>query len=103
MSSRKFPQTKEYELSLLLAGDPEFKELREYIDAFIKAALKKFEMTQSEYNELYTQLTADIRIAAERFLNYQGEKKEYKFSTYYSWYLSERLNKSVGIKRKKTG
>ncbi len=100
MSEKSFPQDKEYELSLLLNADGEFKELNDYLDAYIKIALGGFEMPQETYNTLYRELREDIHIAAERYLRSDAREKDYKFSTYFSWYVSERLNKNSDLKRK---
>lgn len=97
---KNFPQSKDFELSLLLKPDPEFKDLREYMDQYIKQALKKFEMSQEVYDQLYWQLTQDIAVAARRYLQNDRSKNDYKFSTYYSRYLKDRLNGSIGLTKK---
>src|ERR1035437_7781811 len=97
---KKFPQSKEYELMLVQSPDPEKRELREYLDQYIKRALAKFEMTKTTYAELHGQLIEDINVAAERFLKNRDDTEQYKFSTYFSWYLKERLNKNSAIRRK---
>ena len=101
MPAKEFPQNKEYELSLLLKADPEFKELRAYLDAYIKLALDKFEMSQETHDSLYRKLHGDIPVAAGKYLHNEASKKDYTFSAYFSWYVSERLNEiSDELKRK---
>jgi hypothetical protein len=97
---RTFPQSKEYELTLVQSPDPKKRELREYLDQYIKRALAKFEMTKKTYAQLHGQLIKDIKVAAERFLKNRDGTEQYKFSTYFSWYLKERLNRNSAIRRK---
>jgi hypothetical protein len=100
MLAKEFPKDKEYELSLLLKADPEFRELSEYLDVYIKLVLGKFEMPQEIFERLYLELHGDIPVAAEKYLQSDARKKDYKFSTYFSWYISERLNKQKELRRK---
>ena len=100
MPAKEFPQNKEYELSLLLKADPEFKELREYLDAYIELALDKFEMSQETHDSLSLELHGYIPVAAAKYLQNEASKKDYKFSAYFSWYVSEHLNKNSSLKRK---
>ncbi|HEV2694765.1 MAG TPA: hypothetical protein VG347_17855 [Verrucomicrobiae bacterium] len=100
MPTNKFPQDKEYELSLLLKTEGNFKALDNYLDAYIKTALDGFEMPQHIHDALYRELHEDVPVAAERYLKSDAREKDYKFSTYFSWYVSERLNKNSEIKRK---
>lgn len=100
MTKNEFPQDKEYELSLLLDPAPNFQKLTEYLDGFIKTALGKFELSEETYNALYHALRADIPVAAERYLKSKSREKDYKFSAYFSWYISEWMKKIPGLKRK---
>jgi len=90
---KKFqPQNKEYELSLLQKGDSEFKELQEYLKPYIEDALAPFTMPKKTYENLHKELMNDIPIAAKRFLDNKSANTDYKFSSYFGWYISERLN-----------
>lgn len=100
MPTTGFPQDKEFELSLLLKSNHDFKEMVEYLDTYIKLVLDRFEMSQETYRALYQELINDVPIAAEKYLQSHGRKKEYKFSAYFSWYASERINRTLGLKRK---
>ncbi|HEV2693333.1 MAG TPA: hypothetical protein VG347_10605 [Verrucomicrobiae bacterium] len=100
MPKYEFPQNKEYELSLLLDPAPGFKKLKEYLDSYIKLALDKFVLSQDTYDRICLELHEDISVAADKYLKSKSREKSYKFSTYFSWYLSERVNKIHGIKRK---
>ena len=86
------PESRKYEILLLQKNDPEFKELKKYLEPYIKDILAHFSMTQKTYNILYKQLMDDIPVAAEHFLNGKSMDADYKFSTYFGWYISERLN-----------
>src|SRR5258707_10048198 len=91
-SEKDFPRDKEYELSLLLKPDPERKELRAYLGPYIKLVLNRFEMPAAAYERLYRELDNDVLIAAERYLLSPAREADYKFSAYFSWYVSDRLN-----------
>ncbi len=90
---KKFqPQNREYELSLLQKNDPSFEELKKYLKPYIEDALAFFLMPKETYDILYKKLIDDIPTAAKRFLDGESLSADYKFSTYFGWYISERLN-----------
>jgi hypothetical protein len=95
-----FPQNREYETSPLLDPDPTMAGLRQYMDAYIKLVLSRYEMPASTYEGLLNNLRLDVMVAADRYLEGAAERK-YKFSAYFSWYVSERLNSTPGLKRRK--
>ncbi len=88
------PQSKEYEIALLQKGDPEFKELKEHLIPLIKSALNHFIMSKETYNQLYKEILEDVSVAAKRFLKSGRQDKDYKFSAYYTWYISQRIEQA---------
>ena len=88
------PQSKEYEVSLIKTNDSDVKKMKEYVITLIKSALGHFLMSKETYNKLYKEMMSDILVAAERFLKSGGQDKDYKFSTYYSWYISQRIEQT---------
>lgn len=100
MEIKPFPQSREYELELLKASAPEFERLREYLEPYLRRILDTFECTQETYDQLYYGLVADIKIAAEKYLTHRTGKEDYKFSSYYSWFVGERLKKYPSLKHK---
>lgn len=100
MGVKPFPQNKKYELSLLTGPQSDFRALETYIEQYIKIALGHFELTPKLYNQLLKDLRDDIAIAAKQYLESPARDADYTFSTYFSWFVSERLNKIKGLKRK---
>jgi len=96
-------KSREYEIMLLQKGDPEFKDMVEYLKPLIEDVLARFSMPQEIYDKLYEGMVKDIPIAAERFLGGGSLEAGYKFSTYFSWYISEWINNTNDelIKRKR--
>jgi len=97
---KPFPQDKEYELSLLLQNDPEKRQLMAYLDPYLRMVLDRFDLTDTLFQSLYHALQDDVVIAAERYLSGSARHGDYKFSAYFSWYLSERLDSVHGLKEK---
>ncbi len=90
---KKFqPQNKEYEMSLLQKNDPEFEELKKYLKPYIEDALALFSMPKKIYGILYEKLMGDIPVAAKRFLENKSMDTDYKFSSYFGWYIGQRIN-----------
>jgi len=92
--NKKFQsQSREYEINLLQKGDPEFEDMVEYLKPLVEDALARFSMPRQVYNQLYKDIMNDIPIAVERFLKSEKSmNSDYKFSVYFSWYISERVN-----------
>jgi hypothetical protein len=85
-----FPQDKAYELSLLKKGAP-FDDLRSYLRPYLRSAIEGTHVIEAEQDRLLRELDAEVTVAAERYLASDATKQDYKFSTYFGWYLSQRL------------
>ena len=79
-------------MSLLKKDDPDFSETKRYLKPYIEDVLAHFSMPEKTYRTLYNNLMNDIPVAARRFLEDNQTKPKYKFSTYFGWYISKRLN-----------
>jgi hypothetical protein len=82
------------ELQLLLSDNPKFQNTVKYVDLLIEEVLDRFEMTSEQRNELHGRLTLDVTIAAVRYLhNKRDITGAYPFSTYFTWYITDRLER----------
>lgn len=95
------PKSREDELSILLNDDPDFRNTKNYLDALILAALNRFEFSLKKRNQLRKELLQEVPVAAERFLSGDQNQRDFKFSTYFTWYIAQKINKQPNLKRKK--
>jgi len=80
------------ELALLQSDQPDFLATTEYLHPLITQGLNLFEMSPADYRRLENQLLLDVRIAAARFLgNTANHTAGYRFCTYFSWYIHQRI------------
>ncbi len=87
------PKTREEEMLILQADTVDFEHTAEYIKPLIEKVLSRFEMEDSVYKMLYADLADDVKIAATRFLgNEESMNADYKFCTYFSWYISHEID-----------
>lgn len=92
----KFPESKEKEYELV--ANPDTSMLIEYISKYIDMVLDRYEMDAHIHEYLRKVLTDDIIVARRRFLD--GNENDYKFSTYFSWYIHKLLEDRNDITRK---
>jgi len=98
---KKFtPKTAEKERKTVLNDDPLFMQTKEYLKPLIWTAINTFELSKETQTKLFWKLVNDVPIAAQRFLKGDGLKKDYKFSTYFGWYIGQRINAIKRLKRK---
>jgi hypothetical protein len=83
------------ELALLNRDTPGFPHTQAYLEPLIESILDRCGLTGLQREKSRRLLLDDVVLAAGRFLsdpkNLSGE---YKFSTYFTWYVGERLNRS---------
>jgi hypothetical protein len=101
MSKKFIPQNIDQEQKLVLNDDEFFTQTKNYLKPLILSSIDLFDLSENAANELFWKTMNDIPIAAKRFLGRNKTKKDYKFSTYFSWYIKERINKIKPLKRKK--
>lgn len=77
---------------MLAADDADFSATRTYIERYILQALSIFDTPEEERNTAYRNLMALVPAAAKRYLE-NPERKEFRFSTYFGWYISEESKK----------
>jgi hypothetical protein len=95
------PLEREQELLILLNDDDSFTNTKHYLDALILQALSHFKFTREQHDTLHHQLVNDVPLAASRFLNNERNiDADFKFCTYFTWYISERINKIEGLQRR---
>jgi hypothetical protein len=85
----------------LLAGDRiEFEDSQAYLAPLIEDALALFAFSQTDYESLRQELLSTVPVAARRFLNNPSTlAAPYKFSTYFTWYISQAIDRYFHIRR----
>lgn len=90
---KKFPQDKEYELKLINNSD-DFKSLKEYLSEFIDLAFKKANLNDTQkQNVIKLRLWNNLPNIIEQYKKSGGPDKDYKFSSFFSWHLSQEIDK----------
>ncbi len=94
-------KSREEEIEILLNDTDDFQNTKKYLSPLIRYAIGLFEINLDQSKELYYLLISDVEQAATNFLaSKKSANADYKFSTYFGWYISERIN-HLGLKRKK--
>lgn len=86
------PLSREKDHELLQTDDAQFSHTVAYIEPLILSALSLFRAPEEEKNAALRNLLRMIPVAAKRFLDNQQDA-DYKFSTYFGWYISEEVKK----------
>jgi len=90
------PKSTHEELALLLSDNASFQKTSEYLGDLLDDVLDRLAMTADQKREAYAALMMDIPVAAHRYLrNRRDITGAYPFSTYFTWYISERLNNNA--------
>lgn len=90
------------QIRILLSDDESFSTTKEYLKPLILKSLSHFELTGAQHQSLLNQLLGDVRIAANRYLGTDRHiDADYKFSTYFTWYIAQRINKTQNLKRRR--
>lgn len=92
----KIRKTRKEEIAMILDDDASFSNTKKYISVYVKTAVdeKCAYLSKTKQKKLYEEIMADVPIAIERFLvNDRHKKADYKFSTYFSWYMAQHINK----------
>ena len=83
------PKTAPEEFLLVTSDDSDYSQTKAYLLPLIRQALKEHGGDSIEaFEEL---LLSDVPVAARRFATNHQQSPGYKFSTYFSWYISQRL------------
>ena len=95
-SSKRFQALPlEEELQLLRTDNQAFERTRQYLLPLIESALSNSELDQEQRPWLIEQLLSDVPLAARRFLANHNRTRSYRFATYFTWYIAERLRRGV--------
>jgi len=87
--------SRDEELEILEKDDKSFTRTTKYLEPWITQVLKKQNLDDGKFAKLYAELISDISVAARRFLENYTPDKTYKFSTYFGWYIAQRINKTA--------
>lgn len=94
------PMNRQEELRLLRTDDRWFSHTTDYLEPLIAGALAHFVFSRRDYQALYEDLISSVPLAARRFLrNPKNLRASYKFSTYFSWYISQGIDRHFNIRR----
>jgi len=98
----KFRQkTPQQEYKLIQNDTFDFFETKKYLEPLIINAIKHFKLEKVIQKKLTMEILSDMPIAIKKFLaNKDNAKKRIKFSVYFTWYISQRINSIKNIKRK---
>jgi hypothetical protein len=100
MSNTFVPRLREEELALLQGDTPDFQDTQAYLTPLIEGALALFAFSETDYRSLREELLSTVPIAARRFLeNPKNLAASYKFSTYFTWYISQAVDRYFHIRR----
>lgn len=81
---------------MILNDDSSFSNTKKYIGVFVNAVIDEHcaDLSKIKQKKLYEEIIVDVFIAVERYLaNDNYKKSDYKFSTYFSWYMTKHINK----------
>jgi hypothetical protein len=98
----KFRQkTPQQEYKLIQNDTFDFFETKKYLESLITKSLNHFKLTKIIQRKLMIEILSDVSIAIKKFLtNKENMRKRIKFSLYFTWYISQRINSIKNIKRK---
>lgn len=87
-------KTAEEEYDLIVGDDSNFTQTKRYLEPLISQALNRYQLSEEIRQKLIRDLIfIDIPIAVKRFLsNKENKNSNIKFSTYFTWYIAQRLN-----------
>ncbi len=87
------PLSLEEEMMILSMDTPAFTKTREYLKPLIEQVVQHH-LPKARQAETIDLLIADVAIAAECFCEkYSLSNAPYKFSTYFTWYIEQRVNR----------
>jgi hypothetical protein len=104
MESKFKPKTIKGEYKLIVDDDKEFfMQTKEYLKPLILSILSYFELRPEIKTKLFWECVNDVPFAAKKYLENKNtkSKRDYKFSTYFTWFISQRINKIKHLKRKR--
>lgn len=90
-------KNREEEIGMIKNDDTNFSNTKKYIGVLVKVAIedKCSDLSKIKQKQLYEDIMADVPVAVERFVENERDKKvDYKFSTYFTWYIAQHINKA---------
>ena len=91
------PKKIEEELGILfydfIFNKKEFKKTKVYMKPLIKQVVSRTDFKGNIKSLIIENLIKQIDVAAEKYIVNLNLDKKYKFSTYFTWYISEEIKK----------
>jgi hypothetical protein len=85
------PLSRREEIILLLSDDHDFTSTQLYLMPLIVQAVNRLTLSDRNSRQFRNALLADVSVAAQRFLRSRSDKTTYRFATYFTWYIQERV------------
>lgn len=83
---------RDWEIALITSDDDHFARTRTYLAPLIANAAKRV-TDPAERHRVLIELDRLVAVAAQRFLaNPKNLSENYKFSTYFTWYIAQVVN-----------
>lgn len=81
------------EYSLISGDDDNFTQTKRYLEPLISQTINHYQLPTEVCHKLNRDLLfIDIPIAAKRFIANKEKNEDFKFSTYFTWYIAQRIN-----------
>jgi hypothetical protein len=90
------PRSVKDEVALLRSDTRNFSATRLYLRPLIDQVLARSNLGKDMQTNLSANLDRDVSIAAKRFLSAR-QRKRYRFSTYFTWYIKTRLEQAGNL------
>lgn len=90
------PRSVKDEVAILRSDIKNFRATRLYLRPLIDQVLIRSKLAKEVQANLRATLDRDVTLAAQRFLSAR-EKKRYRFSTYFTWYIKTRLEQAAKL------
>lgn len=87
--------SKEEELSILLNDDENFTNTEGYLKGLIYKIMGKYNLNKKDEGEIYKKVVEALRTAANIYITKKHYEKGYKFSTYFTWWVKEAIEKET--------
>ena len=91
------PKSREEELDILVNDDKDFTNTIEYLRGLIYKIMKKYNLNEEDEEKNYKKIIEFLPKIVNNYLSKGEEKRDYKFSTYFTWWAKEIIEKEIKI------
>lgn len=91
------PLSPEKEFALLRGDNRDFGAVIQYVTPLIDAVLSRLNVRPPRASDVRKRLIDEVPVAARRYLDRAlSRKTSYRFSTYFTWYIKQRIEATQG-------